>query len=324
MDHDIEQSSLIVGRNDRGPSPTQTRKAPSAMPPRYLDSFPVSVTERGQDYSAHPSGMANKLALAPIVDGDRGERADQGGRAPGKETSMPVILVVDDDAELRQMLVGYLERQNMRVLSASGRDDMVHHFKECEPKLMLLDLQLENDDGLDLLRDVRSRSNVPIIITTGHRLEEIDRVVALELGADDYILKPFGLRELLARVRAVLRRHEFGRVASDNEPAPDGFRFAGWRLDRRRRQLFNPSGVQVPLTNGEYSLLVAFLDSAGRPLTREHLLQATRMHEDIYDRSIDVQVLRLRRKVEVDPSAPRAIVTERGVGYRFNLPVEKH
>jgi two-component system, OmpR family, response regulator len=233
------------------------------------------------------------------------------------------ILIVDDDAELRRMLVSYLEQQNMRVTSASGREEMSRHFAVREPSLVVLDLRLDNEDGLDLLREIRSRSDVPVIITTGHRRDEIDRVVGLELGADDYITKPFGPRELLARVRAVLRRHDSGRAASERGPASGGYRFAGWKLDLRQRCLFNPERAQIPLTKGEYALLVAFLAAPGRPLTREHLLQATRVHEDVFDRSIDVQVLRLRRKLEADPSAPGAIQTERGIGYRFAVPVEK-
>jgi two-component system OmpR family response regulator len=241
----------------------------------------------------------------------------------GTDAQPARILIVDDDTELRRMLVNYLEEQNMRVLSASGREEMSRHFATREPNLVLLDLRLDKEDGLDLLREIRSRSDVPVIITTGHRRDEIDRVVGLELGADDYVTKPFGLRELLARVRAVLRRHDFGRGASEREPASGGFKFEGWRLDRRTRHLFNPEGAEVPLTKGEYALLNAFLAAPGRPLTREYLLQATRVHEDVFDRSIDVQVLRLRRKLEVDPSAPRAIQTERGIGYRFTLAVEQ-
>jgi DNA-binding response OmpR family regulator len=161
-----------------------------------------------------------------------------------------------------------------------------------------------------------------VIITTGHRLEEIDRVVGLELGADDYVTKPFGLRELLARVRAVLRRHELGGLARAREPQRGGYKFGGWQLERDNRRLTSPNGVAVTLTKGEYALLVAFLEAPQRPLTRERLLQATRVHEDIFDRSIDVQVLRLRRKLESHASAPQIIRTERGVGYVFALPVE--
>ncbi len=148
-------------------------------------------------------------------------------------------------------------------------------------------------------------------------------MVGLELGADDYVTKPFGMRELLARVRAVLRRQEFSRRPSRDEPSSGGYRFDGWELDVRERKLVNAAAEPVSLTNGEYALLVAFLASPGRSLSREYLLQATRVHEDVFDRTIDVQVLRLRRKLESDPSAPRAIQTERGIGYRFALPVRK-
>jgi DNA-binding response OmpR family regulator len=188
--------------------------------------------------------------------------------------------------------------------------------------LVILDLRLGQEDGLDLLRKTRSRSDVPVIIVTGHRVDEIDRVVGLELGADDYITKPFGLRELLARVRAVLRRHEAGRAALERGAKRGLCRFGGWQLDRRTRCLTNPDGAPVALTKGEYAMLIAFLDAPQRPLSREHLLQATRVHEDVFDRSIDVQVLRLRRKLETDPTTPNVIRTERGVGYVFTLAVE--
>jgi two-component system OmpR family response regulator len=232
------------------------------------------------------------------------------------------VLVVDDDPSMQHMIVSYLEQQNMRVISASQRQEVMRQFTAGEPSVVILDLRLGQEDGLDLLREIRSRSDIPVIITTGHRRDEIDRVVGLELGADDYVTKPFGLRELLARIRAVLRRRETGRIASRQDSEQGRCRFGGWQLDRRARRLTNSSGVPVALTKGEYTLLVAFLDAPQRPLTREHLLQATRIHEDVFDRSIDVQILRLRRKLETDPSSPRIIQTERGVGYVFTLPVE--
>jgi two-component system, OmpR family, response regulator len=173
------------------------------------------------------------------------------------------------------------------------------------------------------LREIRAHSDVPIIMT-GHRLDETDRVVGLEIGADDCIVKPFGLRELLARVRAVFRRQEMGRVALTRDPERGGYRFGGWQLERRGRKLLDPNGAQVSLSKGEYALLLAFLDAPRRPLTREQLLQATRVHEDIFDRSIDVQVLRLRRRLGADPSAPNMILTERGVGYIFAPTVESY
>ena len=232
------------------------------------------------------------------------------------------VLVVEDDHAMRRMVVDYLEDHNMRGLSASGGQELVRHFAAGEPDLIVLDLRLDQEDGLDLLREIRSRSDVPVIIITGDRRDEIDRVVGLELGADDYITKPFSLRELLARIRAVLRRQEAARNAPQRDPELRRSKFGGWQLDRRLRRLVDPAGSQVSLTKGEYALLTAFLDAPQRPLSREQLLQATRVHEDIFDRSIDVQILRLRRKLEPDPSTPQIIQTERGVGYTFTLSVQ--
>jgi DNA-binding response OmpR family regulator len=233
------------------------------------------------------------------------------------------ILVVDDDCAMRHLLVSYLEEHHMRVHSAAGRQEAARYLDGDEPALMVLDLRLGQEDGFELLREIRSRSDVPIIVVTGHRCDEIDRAVGLELGADDYVTKPFGLRELLARIRAVLRRREMGRATAQRDQERGRSRFRGWHLDRRARRLTNPDDVPVALTKSEYALLIAFLDAPERPLSREHLLQATRMHEDIFDRSIDVQVLRLRRKLEINPSAPRFIRTERGVGYVFAAAVER-
>src|SRR5262249_41540062 len=171
-------------------------------------------------------------------------------------------------------------------------------------------------------RDTGSTPSAPVKIIPGRRRDDIDRVVGLELGADDYLTKPFNLRELLARARAVLRRFDIGHAAPARDPERGRYRFSGWQVDRKSRQLTDPTGAPVALTKGEYALLLAFIDAPQRPLSREHLLQATRVHEDVFDRSIDVQILRLRRKLERDPSAPRVIKTERGVGYVFALPVE--
>jgi DNA-binding response OmpR family regulator len=232
------------------------------------------------------------------------------------------ILVIDDDPTIRDMIVGYLNEHNMSATTADGREEMARCFTDREPNVVILDLRLGDEDGLDLLREIRARSDVPVIITTGHRCEEIDRVIGLELGADDYVSKPFGLRELLARIRAVLRRRECVQATSQRRPEQGRCRFGGWEFNRRTRRLTDPNGASVALTKGEHALLVAFLDAPQRPLSREFLLQATRVHEDVFDRSIDVQVLRLRRKVESDPRTPRIIQTERGVGYVFALPVE--
>jgi len=234
------------------------------------------------------------------------------------------IFIVEDDPVMLRMVTDYLEQHNIHAVPASGRQEMIRYFTASEPDLVILDLRLGHEDGFDLLREIRSRSDVPIIITTGDRRDEIDRVVGLELGADDYVTKPFSLRELLARIRAVLRRQEAGRAALQRDDPDRGrYKFGGWQLDRRTRRLTDPNGTEVALTKGEYALLTALLDAPQRPLSREHLLQSTRVHEDIFDRSIDVQILRLRRKLETDPSAPSIIRTERGVGYVFALPVER-
>jgi len=233
------------------------------------------------------------------------------------------VLVVEDDPALQRMILNYFAENNIHTLVASGRQDMVRQLGSTEVNLMILDLRLGQEDGLDLLREVRASSDVPVIIITGHRRDDIDRVVGLELGADDYLTKPFNLRELLARVRAVLRRFDIGRVTPTRDPERGRFRFSGWQLDRKTRRLTDPAGAPIALTKGEYALLLAFLEAPQRPLSREHLLQATRVHEDVFDRSIDVQILRLRRKLERDPSAPRVIQTERGVGYVFAVPVER-
>src|SRR5258707_363278 len=226
------------------------------------------------------------------------------------------------EQELSEFCRVRLASYNGPTKSASNKTEFNRHFQGSLPSLIILDLRLGQDGGLDLLREIRSHSDVPVIITTGHRPDEIDRIVGLELGADDYIVKPFSLRELLARVRAVLRRQEMGQAARTHNPERGGVTFDGRHAEQPGRRLLDPQSTPVSLSKGEYALLLAFLEAPHRPLSREHLLQATRIHEDIFDRSIDVQVLRLRRKLEIDPSAPPMIQTERGVGYTFALPVE--
>jgi DNA-binding response OmpR family regulator len=233
------------------------------------------------------------------------------------------VLVVDDDPAVQQTVSDYFEQHGTPTVAVSGRSGVARHLAGAHPSAVILDLRLAQDDGLDLLREIRSSSDVPVIVVTAHSRDEVDCVVSLELGADDCIAKPFSVRELLARVRAVLRRREIGRSLRVHDPERGGYRFGGWRLDRRNRRLVDPKETPVSLSKGEYALLLAFLDAPGRPLSREHLLQATRIHEDIFDRSIDVQVLRLRRKLETDPKAPRVIRTERCVGYVFEVPFER-
>jgi two-component system, OmpR family, response regulator len=173
------------------------------------------------------------------------------------------VVVIDDDPSLRQVVIRYLEDHNMPEKSASNRIESNRHFAGTSPSLIILDLRLGQDDGLDLLREIRSHSDVPVIIMTGHRPDEIDRIVGLKLGADDYIVKPFSLRELLARVRAVLRRQEMGRVARNHDPEPGGYRFDGWQLERRGRRLVDPDTTPFSLSKGEYALLLASAAQTG-------------------------------------------------------------
>lgn len=232
------------------------------------------------------------------------------------------ILVVDDDPAVRHLISDYFGPHGIRTVSATGHSAVARQLARGDTSAIILD-HLGQDNGLDLLREIRSSSDVPVILLTDRSRDEVDCVIGLELGADDYLTKPFGIRELYARFRAVRRSRVNGGLLRTRDAERGGYRFGGWRLDRRSRHLIDPQERPVALSKGEYALLLAFLDAPERPLSREHLLQATRHHEDIFDRSIDVQVLRLRRKLEADPKAPRVIKTERGVGYVFAIPVEQ-
>jgi two-component system, OmpR family, response regulator len=232
------------------------------------------------------------------------------------------VLFIEDDPSTRQSVANFFEKHNIPVCAVAGGHEFGRYFAGGSPSLVIFDLHLGQGDGLVPLREIRSRSDVPIIVTSGDQCGENDRIVALELGADDCVTKPFSTRELLARARAVLRRHTLGQAARARDPKRGGFCFGGWRLERRARRLLDPKGNTVSLTKGVFVLLVAFLEAPKRLLSREHQLQATRIHEDVLDRSIDVGVMRLRRKLETDPSAPRIIKTDRGFGYLFALPVD--
>jgi DNA-binding response OmpR family regulator len=233
------------------------------------------------------------------------------------------VLAVDDDPTMRELIADYLGNHGFRVSTAANGKDATGIIDEDTVDLVVLDLKLGDEDGLQLVSELRARSNLPIIVITGHWRNEVDRIVGLELGADDYLTKPFNLRELLARVRAVLRRAEAEGTTAPAESKGTKFHFAGWQLNLRTRRLTSPTGASVGLTIGEFSLLTAFLRSPQQVLSREQLLAATHLHdEEVYDRSIDVQILRLRRKLEADPSAPELIKTERGAGYLFAPPVQ--
>jgi two-component system, OmpR family, response regulator len=232
---------------------------------------------------------------------------------------MGYVLIVDNDPTVRRNVSEYFSNHNIPTISAGDWNEL--KCTDGLPSLIVMDRQTSRNDGLDRLRSIRSKSDVPVIMT-GHVRDEMDRVIGLELGADDYVIKPFGLRELLARARAILRRRGMASGARTSGSERGGYRFGGWRLERRSRRLVAPNGAPIPLSKSEYALLVAFLEAPQRPLSREHLLQATRVHQDIFDRSVDVQVARLRGKLEIDPRQPRMIRTERGIGYVFSPPVE--
>ena len=248
------------------------------------------------------------------------------------------IMVADHDPGIRRAIANYLQQNDMRVASASDKQDIVRLLSAQRFSMVILDLQLGREDGVGLVQELCARSDLPVITLGSQQHDELDRIASLELGADDCLAKPFSLRELLARIRVVLRRVETtgGEGARENarelgrepgrEPGRDRasarLRFGRWTLDRRTRQFAVAGGELVALTKSEYALLLAFLDAPQRPLSREHLLQATHVHQDIFDRSIDVQVLRLRRKLAAGSGTPDVIRTERGVGYVFTLPVE--
>ena len=234
----------------------------------------------------------------------------------------PHILVIDDDADVRDLVVEYLGKNDMRVSAGGSGREMFELFDKESIDLVLLDLKLPGEDGMQLARTLRERATVPIVLLTG-RNEEADRVMGLELGADDYVTKPFSPRELLARVRAVLRRYQVQATLPERDNTRRAFRFSGWELNLRRRRLVSPDGTSVELSNGEFSLLNALCRAPHRVLTRDQLLSMSRLHEaEVYDRTIDVQIRRLRLKIEADAANPALIVTERGAGYRLASDVE--
>jgi DNA-binding response OmpR family regulator len=231
------------------------------------------------------------------------------------------ILAVDDDPSVREMVRDYLTDNEFEVVTASNGMEMQRALDAQAVDLVILDVKMPGQDGFDLARKIRTRSAMPIIMLTAQG-EEVDRVLGLELGADDYLTKPFSPRELLARIRAVLRRQEMTERASTGAKGDTPtFRFEGWELQTATRRLMSPARERVELTPGEYSLLLAFLRSPRRILTREHLIDSGRSRTESFDRSIDVLILRLRRKIEENPNEPRLIRTERSAGYIFDAEV---
>ena len=230
------------------------------------------------------------------------------------------VLVVDDDREIRDLLRRFLTRHGYRVTAVRDGKEMRRALADWHIDLVILDLMLPGEDGLSLCRDLRARSQIPIIMLTMMG-EETDRIVGLEMGADDYLPKPFNPRELLARMKAVLRRAQCA-------PAdPDAARhtvlcFAGWKLDRTLRRLQSPHGLIVDLSGGEFDLLLAFVEHPQRVLSRDQLLDITHGRAEApFDRSVDMQVSRLRHKLEANPKEPELIRTVRGGGYVFSAKV---
>jgi DNA-binding response OmpR family regulator len=232
------------------------------------------------------------------------------------------VLAVDDDPSVRQMIADYLGDNEVRVTTLPGGGEIADVMARETIDLVVLDLRLPGEDGMQIARKLREGSDVPIIMLTG-RKDEADRVMGLELGADDYLTKPFSPRELLARIRALLRRSRSRETVADGLARIRAYRFEGWELNARLRRLTTPQGETVALTNNEFNLLVAFLAAPQRVLSRDQLLSLSRLHNDeVYDRSIDVQIGRLRKKLEPNASQPRLIRTERGVGYVFVAAVD--
>jgi two-component system OmpR family response regulator len=234
----------------------------------------------------------------------------------------PHILIVDDDREIRDLLARFLEKHRMRVTVARDAREARRVWTAGHYHIVVLDLMLPGESGLDLARWMRTQSDIPIVMLTAMG-EETDRIIGLELGADDYVPKPFNPRELLARIRAVLRRAgESAPRAGD--AAGRSMRFGGWTLEPARRRLLNPEAVEVPLTGGEYDLLVALVERANRVLTRDMLLDLLRGRQaGPFDRAIDVAISRLRRKLEDDGRNAQLIKTVRGGGYVLAATVER-
>src|SRR5262245_7224409 len=232
------------------------------------------------------------------------------------------VAALDDDPAVRELIGEYLAENELRVTAVATGAELDALMARDTIDLVVLDVRLKGEDGMQIARRLREKSGIPILMLTG-RAEEADRVMGLEIGADDYLTKPFSPRELLARIRALLRRAKAQANVADSIQKVRPFRFGGWELSTGLRKLKSPKGETVDLTNGEFSLLAAFLSTPQRVLSRDQLLEASRLHNaEVYDRSIDVQILRLRRKIEVDPAHPKFITTERGAGYVFAAAVD--
>jgi len=236
-------------------------------------------------------------------------------------TVPPHILVVEDDRETRALIAKYLRNNDCHVVTAQDGREMDSRLADQRVDLVVLDVMLPGEDGLSLCRRVRASSPLPIVMLTA-RGEDVDRILGLEMGADDYLAKPFNPRELLARIRSVLRRQSLAQTASATSGAT-ALGFLGWRIDFRLRELRNPDAALVAMTSAEFDLLQAFCERPGRVLSREALLDLTHgRNAGSFERSIDVLVSRIRRKIEPDPQSVSIIKTVRSGGYMFTPAVE--
>jgi two-component system OmpR family response regulator len=232
----------------------------------------------------------------------------------------PHLLIVDDHRDIREPLRKYLENNGCRVSEASDATSARQVLAKNAPDIIVLDIMMPGEDGLSLTRDLRAQGNIPIILLTAV-VEDTDRIIGLEMGADDYVTKPFNPRELLARIKAVLRRAQ--NLPPERDPADETkYAFNDWTFDTAARELIDPAGINIALSTGEYMLLHAFVKRPGVVLSRDQLLDLTRGRDAVaFDRSIDNQISRLRKKIEADPSDPKIIKTHWGGGYSFVAPV---
>ncbi|WNK01661.1 response regulator [Thalassospiraceae bacterium LMO-JJ14] len=234
----------------------------------------------------------------------------------------PHILIVDDNEEIRTQLARYLGKSGMRTSIASGGAQLRECLKAAAPDLVVLDVMMPGEDGLTLTRYLRDNTDLPVILLTA-MADDTDRIIGLEVGADDYVTKPFNPRELLARIKAVIRRTN-SLPRTDREPSADRLSFDHWTLDTKRRELIDADGVSMPLSTAEFRLLNIFLQRPGMVLSRDQLLDLTAGREAaLFDRAIDNQVSRLRKKIEADPKKPELIQTIWGGGYKFTADVTR-
>ena len=259
--------------------------------------------------------------MAPRSGEEETNEGESSHRAPSPPPDAHILLC-DDDPELRQLLASYLRDNGYRVTPIGDGRDVAHHIADASVDLLILDVMLPGTNGLEICRDLRAHSTVPILMLTA-KGTETDHIVGLEMGADDYVAKPFSPPELMARVKALIRR---SRMDSLDRNAKTGrtIKFAGWKLDTLRRELRNPDDVIIDLSVGEYDLLLTFLEAPQRILDRDYLIEVTRKRAQAgFDRSIDVQVSRLRRKIDANENSESLIKTVRGAGYMLSAEVTR-